>query len=76
MPFCRRYSTGLSEKIFHTARVGDLTFRGVNVVNCTVIDQMSSEGQMVCGALKSLLPAVVAEHEPGLYKMAYFRHVS
>jgi len=65
-----------SDKIFHTATVGDLTFRGVNVVNCSVIDHLSSEGQMVCGALKSLLPATVAEHEPGIYKMAYFRHVS
>jgi hypothetical protein len=65
-----------SDKVFQTAKVGDLTFRGVNVVNCTVTDQMSSEGKMICGALKSLLPATVAEHEPQIFKMAYFRHVS
>jgi hypothetical protein len=56
--------------------VGDLIWRGVKAVNCTVPEQMSPNSQMVCGSLKSLLPAMVAEHEPGIFKMAYFRHVS
>ena len=65
-----------SEKVLHTATVGDLIWRGVKVVNCTVTEKMSANSQMVCGAIRSLLPAMVAEHEPEIFKMAYFRHVS
>ena len=65
-----------SEKVFHTARVRDLLWQGVTVVNCTVTDQMSLEAKMVCGVLKPQLPLMVTEHEPGIFKMAYFRHVS
>jgi hypothetical protein len=65
-----------SEKVFHTATVRDLTWQGVTVVNCTAAYQMSFEAKMVCDMLKPQLPAMVTEHEPGIYKMAYFRHVS
>ena len=65
-----------SEKVFHTATVGDLIWGGIKLVSCTETNKMSSEASMVCGMLNSLLPPMVTEHEPGVFKMAYFRHVS
>jgi hypothetical protein len=64
-----------SESIFRTTTVRKLLWDGVTVVNCTG-DQLSSEAKMICGILKPHLPAVVSEHEPGIFKMAYLRNVS
>jgi hypothetical protein len=63
------------DKIFHTATVKELFWDGLTVVNCTP-REMSDEAKMACDMIKPRLPVTVAEHEPGVFKLAYFRYVS
>ncbi|KDR19824.1 Lysosome membrane protein 2 [Zootermopsis nevadensis] len=71
-PFLKEISP-VSESIFLTATVRKLFWDGVTVINCTG-DKLSSDAEMICGVLTPHLPVVVSEHEPGIFKMAYFRH--
>jgi hypothetical protein len=61
--------------IFQTATVKKLLWDGLTVVNCTA-KKMSFEAKMACTMLKPRLPVTIAEYEPGIFKMAFFRHVS
>jgi hypothetical protein len=63
------------DKIFHSSTARKLFWDGVTIINCTA-KEMSDEAKMACEMLKSRLPVTVAEHEPGIYKLAYFRYVS
>jgi hypothetical protein len=64
-----------SEKVFQTATVRELLWDGVAAIDCRGTES-PSEGKVICSLLKPHLPVMIAEHEPGLYKMAYLRHVS
>jgi hypothetical protein len=64
-----------SDKIFQTVTVRKLLWDGVTVVNCAG-DQLSPDASMICSVLKPELPVYVTEHEPGIFKLAYLRHVS
>lgn len=61
------------DNIFQTATVKKLLWDGVTVVNCTP-REMSFEAKMACNMIKPRLPVTIAEHEPGIFKLAYFRH--
>jgi hypothetical protein len=63
------------DNIFQTATVKKLLWDGLTVVNCTA-RKMSVEGQMACSMLKPRLPITITEREPGIFKLAFLRHVS
>jgi hypothetical protein len=64
-----------SDSIFQTATVKKLLWDGLTVVNCTA-KEMSFEAKMACDMLKPRLPVTIAEYEPGIFKLAFLRHVS
>ncbi|PNF15089.1 hypothetical protein B7P43_G15994, partial [Cryptotermes secundus] len=59
--------------IFQTATVKKLLWDGLTVVNCTA-KAMSDTASMACEMLKPRLPVTIAEYEPGIFKLAFFRH--
>jgi hypothetical protein len=63
------------DNIFQTTSVKKLLWDGLTVVNCTT-REMSFEAKMACDMLKPRLPVTIAEYEPGIFKLAFFRHVS
>lgn len=61
-----------SDTVFLTGTVREVLWDGLEVINCN--GGKSSMAETVCGMVKPNLPVMVSEHEPGVFKVALFRH--